>query len=85
MTKIDKSAGQILEAYVQRYELHRPQGSSPFPNLANDVMSGNGRNVYNIDGGGNIATFTTVGAAESAILACKRAYRSRTGRDWFAR
>jgi hypothetical protein len=41
--------------------------------------------VRNADGGGNVAHFETVEAAEAAIAIARRAHRATFGVDWYAR
>ena len=63
----NKAAEKLLSDYCERYAANRPFSSSAVPSLVVATMSGTGREVYNRDGGGTIATFSSTEAARKAV------------------
>ena len=76
-TKADKAATQVVLSYVARYQVNRPFNAPECPSLMNDIMNG-GRNVYNVDGGGTIASFSSAEAANRALVVARHSQRSQT-------
>lgn len=65
--QIDTAAEKTLADYCARYAVNRPIASSEVPSLLVATMSGTGREVYNRDGGGTIAVFSSTESARKAI------------------
>ena len=63
---IDTAAEKKLADYVARYAVNRPFSAPATPSLLVASMSGTGREVYNRDGGGTIAQFSSEQAARKA-------------------
>jgi hypothetical protein len=63
----DKRAKATLADYCARYAVNRPFNSPEVPSLIVAILSGTGREVYNRDGGGTIATFSSTEVARKAI------------------
>lgn len=66
--KIDAAGEKALADYCARYAVNRPFNSAEIPSLTINTM-GTGRDVYNRDGGGTIATFSST---ESARKVCRK-------------
>ena len=62
---IDEAAEKTLADYCARYAVNRPFNSAEIPSLTINIM-GTARDVYNRDGGGTIATFSSEQAARKA-------------------
>lgn len=81
-------ATKTQQTAVIRYaaDYARNRGLAPaFPRLVVGMMRElNGWPVRNADGGGNVAHFETADAAEAAISAARRAFRSEFGKSWSA-
>lgn len=67
MNKKDKAAEERLADYCARYVLNRPFLAPEVPRLIVATISGTGHEVYNRDGGGTIAVFSSTEAARKAI------------------
>jgi hypothetical protein len=65
--KTDRAAEKTLAIYCENYKINRPFHSAEIPSLVVATMSGTGREVYNRDGGGTIATFSSTESARKAI------------------
>lgn len=72
----DTQARALLDAYYDRY-IHNVGLRAHLPRMAVGMMREfEGWPVRNPDGGANIAYFSTADAAQSAVSACDRKYRS---------
>lgn len=77
--KYDKAAHQAVGEYVRRYMANRGLVAT-FPRLSYGFMKQwEGHPVYNQDGGGNIAYFSSPEAAHTSIVAWDQATREERG------
>jgi hypothetical protein len=81
-TTPDKSATKAVAGYAIRYASNN--GLRPvFPRLVVGMMRELlGWPVRNADGGGNIAHFSTMEAADASIAYARRAFRTAFNTDW---
>lgn len=82
--KADTMATASVVEYATRYATN--VGLKPvFPRLVVGMMAElHGWPVRNADGGANVAHFSTVEAAEAALVTARRAFREAFNSDWCA-